>query len=277
MIQIEDVDAAIQGRVYRADQLRERLHKEVLRGTLLIDTAGSQLAQINALSVIQLGEQMFGVPTRVSATARYGAGEVVDIEREVEQGGSLHSKGVLILSAYLGWRYAKYQPLSLSASLVFEQTYGGVDGDSASAAELCAPLSDVPIRQSLAITGAINQHGEVQAIGGVCQKIEGFFDICKGRGLNGDQGVIIPHSNVKDLMLRRDVIEAVEAGSFAVYAVRHVEEAMELLTGLPAGAPDERGRFPAETLNGRVQRRLAEWTLLHQRLAGQPEEEPEME
>ncbi|OQX47754.1 MAG: hypothetical protein B0D87_08755, partial [Candidatus Sedimenticola endophacoides] len=221
LIQIEDVDAAIQGRVYRADQLRERLHKEVLRGTLLIDTAGSQLAQINALSVIQLGEQMFGVPTRVSATARYGAGEVVDIEREVEQGGSLHSKGVLILSAYLGWRYAKYQPLSLSASLVFEQTYGGVDGDSASAAELCAllsALSDVPIRQSLAITGAINQHGEVQTIGGVCQKIEGFFDICKGRGLNGDQGVIIPHSNVKDLMLRRDVIEAVEAGSFAVYA-----------------------------------------------------------
>jgi len=272
LIVLEDVQRAIDAREHRTDQLRERLQEQVIRGTLLIDTKGSQLAQINAMSVIALGDRMFGVITRISATARYGAGEVIDIEREVEQGDTLHTKGVLILSSYLGWRYAKFQPLSLSASLVFEQTYGEIEGDSASVAELCALLSalaDVPIKQSFAITGAINQHGEVQAIGGVCHKIEGFFDICRARGLAGQQGVIIPEGNVKDLMLRKDVIAAAETGAFAVYAVKHVDEAMALLTGLAVGAPDDKGVFPEDSLNGKVQRRLAEWTAIHQQLAGQ--------
>jgi lon-related putative ATP-dependent protease len=272
LIEREDVQAAIDAQVRRIDQLRERLHEQITEGTLKIDVSGRQLAQVNALSVIQMGDYMFGTPTRISATARYGAGELVDIEREVEQGGAIHSKGVLILASYLGWRYAKHQPLSVSASLVFEQTYGDIEGDSASVAELCALLSamsDVPIKQSLAITGSINQHGEVQAIGGVCQKIEGFFDICNARGLTGEQGVIIPRSNIKDLMLRQDVIQAVEEGQFSVYAVEHAEQAMELLSDMPPGAPDDRGHFPEQSLNGRIQQRLAEWITIHQQLTGQ--------
>jgi predicted ATP-dependent protease len=185
---------------------------------------------------------------------------------------------VLILSSYLGERYAKHQPLSMSASLVFEQTYGEIEGDSASAAELCALLSaigDIPIRQSIAITGSINQHGEVQAVGGVSQKIEGFFDLCDERGLSGDQGVIIPASNIKDLMLRADVLEAARAGKFQIYAVDHIEQAMELLTGMPAGMPDAGGIFPEGTINWSIQLRLAEWTSLRQQYASPVRPEPE--
>jgi lon-related putative ATP-dependent protease len=268
----EDVEAAIDAQVKRVDQMRERLHEEILRGTLLITTKGSQLAQINALSVIQLNDHAFGVPARISATARMGTGEVIDIEREVEQAGTIHSKGVLILSSYLANRYAKHQPLSLAASLVFEQTYGFIEGDSASAAELCALLSalgDIPIKQSLGITGSINQHGEIQAIGGVCEKIEGFFDICNARGLSGQEGVIIPVANIRDLMLRDRVIEAVKAGKFHVYAVSHVEQAMELLTGLSPGTPDKDGIYPPESINGLIQIRLAEWTSLRLQYAAQ--------
>ncbi len=267
-----DVRNAIEAQVRRVDQLRERLHESILDGTLLISTKGAQLAQVNALSVIQMGDHAFGVPARISATARMGTGELIDIEREVEQAGTLHSKGVLILSSYLASRYAKHQPLSVSASLVFEQTYGLVEGDSASAAELCALLSalgDIPIRQSLAITGSINQHGEMQAIGGVCEKIEGFFDICQKRGLTGREGVIIPEANVRDLMLRRRVIEAAKQGAFHIYAVTHVEQAMELLTGEPAGIPDAGGHYPPDSINGRIQARLAEWTALRQQYAAQ--------
>jgi predicted ATP-dependent protease len=194
-----------------------------------------------------------------------GSGEFIDIERETKQGGPIHSKGVLILSSYLGQRYAKNQLLSVTASLVFEQTYGQIEGDSASAAELCALLSaigDIPLKQSFAITGSINQHGQMQAIGGVCQKIEGFFDICKARGLNGQHGVIIPTSNTKDLMLKQEVIEDAEAGLFHVHAVEHVEQAMELLTGLPAGVADEDGLFPEGSINYLIQLRLAEWISL---------------
>ncbi|MET0087788.1 MAG: ATP-binding protein [Sedimenticola sp.] len=267
-----DVQAAIDAQTQRVDQLRERLHEEVLRGTLKIDTGGVQLAQVNGLSVLQVGDYMFGVPTRISATARLGSGELIDIEREIEQGGSIHSKGVLILASYIGWRYAKFQPFSVSASLVFEQTYGEIEGDSASAAELCALLSalgDLPIKQALAITGSVNQHGEIQAIGGVCQKIEGFFDICKARGLTGEQGVLIPQSNVKDLMLRQDVIDAVTKGEFSVYAVNHVEEAMSLLSGMEAGVASDDGEFPEQSFNGRILNRLAQWTSLRQQFAGQ--------
>ena len=272
----EDVHAAIKAQVRRVDQLREQLHEEILSGTLLISTEGVQLAQVNALSVIQMGDHMFGVPARVSATARMGAGQVIDIEREVEQAGTLHSKGVLILSSYLASRYAKHQPLSVSASLVFEQTYGAIEGDSASAAELCALLSalgDLPIKQSLAITGSINQHGEMQAIGGVCEKIEGFFDICYKRGLTGKEGVIIPFANVKDLMLRHRVIEAVEQGKFNIYAVSHVEQAMELLTSKTAGTPNAEGLYPLDSINGHIQLRLAEWTALRLQYSGQSGQE----
>jgi predicted ATP-dependent protease len=186
---------------------------------------------------------------------------VVDIEREVELGGPIHSKGVLILSGYLGARYAGESPLSLSASLVFEQSYGGIEGDSASSAELYALLSaiaQVPIRQSLAVTGSVNQHGQVQAIGGVNAKVEGFFDICKARGLTGEQGVLIPVSNVKHLMLRQDVIEAVGRGQFHVYPVETIDQGIEILTGLPAGEPDEQGDYPEGSVNHLVERRLAE-------------------
>jgi lon-related putative ATP-dependent protease len=266
----EQVRAALAAQERRLSQIRERLHEAILRGTLMIETKGVQLGQVNGLSVLQLGDYSFGAPTRISATARLGSGDVIDIEREANQGGDIHSKGVLILSSYLANRYARHQPLSLAASLVFEQTYGQVEGDSASVAELCALLSaigDVPIHQGIAVTGSINQHGQVQAIGGVNQKVEGFFDICRARGLDGTQGVVIPEANQKDLMLRPDLVDAAAAGRFQVYAVRHADEAMEILTGLPAGRPDALGIYPEGTVNGLVQRRLLEWTALRQHFA----------
>ncbi len=260
--------AQIQGAL---DAQRHRLHQETLRGTLLIDTHGVQLGRVNAISVVDLGDTAFGIPTRISATARLGSGEVVDIQREVDQAGPIHAKGVLILSAYLGRRYAKLQPLCLSASLVFEQTYSSVEGDSASLAELCALLSavgDVPLKQSLAVTGSVNQHGEVQPVGGVNEKIEGFFDLCRDRGLTGAEGVVIPEANRKHLMLKAAVIEAAAAGSFHIYGVRHVDQAMELLTGEPAGVPDAAGNYPLDSVNGQVQYRLAEFFSVRQQIAG---------
>jgi len=258
-----DVQQAIDSKTYRADRLRERIQEEIQRGTILIDTHSERIGQINGLSVLSLGGFSFGRPSRITARTRIGRGRVVDIEREVEMGGPIHSKGVLILSHFLGARYALHQPLSLSASLVFEQSYGGVDGDSASSAELYALLSDLAgaaIRQSLAVTGSVNQHGEVQAIGGVNEKIEGFFDCCAARGLTGDQGVLIPESNVKHLMLRRDVVEAVEAGRFAVYPIRNVDEGIEQLTGIVAGERGRDGRFPADSINGRVEAKLIDYS-----------------
>jgi predicted ATP-dependent protease len=258
-----EVQTAIDARVARSDRLRERLQEETLRGTILVDTDGEKVGQINGLSVLQLGDFSFGHPSRITARVRLGKGQVVDIEREVELGGPIHSKGVLILSGFLGARYAAQRPLSLSASLVFEQSYGGVEGDSASSAELYALLSAIsglPIRQSLAVTGSVNQLGQVQAIGGVNEKIEGFFDVCEARGLTGDQGVLIPTSNVKNLMLRADVIEAVAAGRFYVYPVETIDQGMELLTGMPAGERDERGEYPHGSANALVESRLADLT-----------------
>ena len=200
-------------------------------------------------------------PVELPARIRLGKGEVLDIEREVELSGPIHSKGVLILSGYLGARYAAERPLSLSATLVFEQSYSGVDGDSASSTELYALLSaisGVEIKQSLAVTGSVNQYGQVQAIGGANHKIEGFFDLCQARGLTGDQGVLIPRSNVKHLMLRRDVVEAVAAGQFHIYPVETIDEGIELLTEVEAGTADEAGKFSPESINGRVERRLKE-------------------
>jgi len=275
-IERRHVQQALDHQTRRVSQLREQLQEEILEGTLMIDTEGRQLGRVNGLSVIQVGDHAFGMPSRISATARLGNGEVVDIEREVDQGGPIHSKGVFILTAYLNRRYARFQPLSLAATLVFEQTYGGVEGDSASAGELCALLSalgDIPLRQELAITGSVNQHGEMQPIGGVCEKIEGFFDICQRRGLSGEQGVIIPGANSRDLMLEQAVVDAAAAGRFQVYAVRHVEQAMELLSGLPAGVANEQGVYPEHSINGMVQQRLAEWLAIRLDLARQDKAE----
>ncbi len=256
-----DVERAIAERVRRSDRVRERLLEEVLRETIRIEVDGEAVGQVNGLSVLQLGDLRFGHPARITARVRPGKGDVVDIEREVELGGPIHSKGVLILASFLGSRYAWDRPLALRASLVFEQSYSGVEGDSASSAELYALLSaisGVPIRQSFAVTGSVDQTGRVQAIGGVNEKIEGFFDLCARRGLSGRQGVLVPRSNVQHLMLRQDVVEAVAAGRFQVHAVSTIDEGIELLTGLTAGVPDASGAYPAGTVNERVTRRLTE-------------------
>ena len=274
-----DVERTVEQRIRRSDRIRERIYEDIRRGTIAIDTSGEQVGQVNGLSVLQLGDFAFGQPSRITATARFGEGRVIDIERETELGGAIHSKGVLILSHFLAARYAKDRPLSVSASLVFEQSYGKVEGDSASVAELCALLSalaELPLRQSLAVTGSVNQRGEVQAIGGVNFKIEGFFDICQARGLTGDQGVLIPASNVKHLMLRHDVVAAARAGRFAVYAVSTVDQALELLTGVVAGCPDSTGAYPRETVNGRVEQRLLELLRLRQRFASESKGQDEI-
>jgi lon-related putative ATP-dependent protease len=257
----EDVSKAVDAQIYRSDRIRERVQEQIHRQTVLIDTDGESVGQVNGLSVIQFGDFTFGRPSRITARVRVGKGEVVDIEREVEMGGPIHSKGVLILSSYLGSRYSPNRAMSLAASLVFEQSYTGIEGDSASSTELYALLSalaEAPIKQSLAVTGSVNQHGRVQAIGGVNEKIEGFFDICAARGLTGEQGVLIPDSNVQHLMLRDDVVKAVEDGKFQVYSVETIDQGIEVLTGISAGEPDEEGDFPPDSINGRVQARLNE-------------------
>ncbi|SHE31868.1 lon-related putative ATP-dependent protease [Modicisalibacter ilicicola DSM 19980] len=259
----EHVQEAIDQQVYRASRVHESMERSILRDIMLIDTAGEALGQVNGLSVIQLGGHAFGRPTRITATARPGRGGLVDIEREAKLGGNIHSKGVMILSRLLASRYAGESALSLSASLAFEQSYGMVDGDSASVAEFCALLSVLartPLRQSLAVTGSVNQHGQVQAVGGVNEKIEGFFDICQARGLDGSHGVLLPGANVVHLMLRRDVVEAVRAERFHVYPIDSVDEAIGLLTGVAAGERDADGCFPVDTLNRRVADRLREFT-----------------
>jgi predicted ATP-dependent protease len=256
-----EVQCAIDAQIGRLDRLRERVQEEILRGTIAIDTEGAVSGQINGLSVMQLGSFAFGRPSRITARVRLGKGEVLDIEREVELGGPLHSKGILILSSYLSSHYAEERPLSLSASLVFEQSYGGIDGDSASSAELYALLSviaDVPIKQCYAVTGSVNQLGQVQAIGGVNEKIEGFFDLCAGRGLTGGQGVLIPAANVKHLMVHQRVLAAVKEERFHIYPVETIDQGIEILTGIPAGARDADGQYPEGSLNYMVEARLIE-------------------
>ncbi len=255
----QDITRAIDEQIQRADRLRDRAQETINRGIVLVDTEGSAVGQINGLSVLQLGSFAFGRPSRITARVRLGAGRVTDIEREAKLGGPLHSKGVMILWGFLAGRYALDVPLALAATLVFEQSYGGVEGDSASSAELYALLSalaDVPIRQSLAVTGSVNQWGEVQAIGGVNEKIEGFFDVCRARGLNEEQGVLIPKSNVQHLMLREDVVEAVRHGQFAIHPVSTIDEGIEILTGVKAGERGPEGRFPAGTINRLVEDKL---------------------
>lgn len=266
----EDVDNALASQRHRADRLHASMQEQILRDNLLIAVSGGHVGQVNGLAVIDLGDFMFAHPVRITATVRIGEGDIIDIERESELGGAIHSKGVMILTSFIASRYARSLPLSLTASLVFEQSYGPVEGDSASLAELCALLSAlaaVPIRQSMAITGSVNQYGRVQPIGGVNEKIEGFFDICRARGLDGEQGVIIPHANVKHLMLREDVVAACAEGKFRVFAVEEVDQAIELLTGVPAGEPDEQGVVAEGTINYLVATQLADMSALRQAYA----------
>lgn len=254
------VQQAIDASTYRQDRVREHVQEEIRRGIVHIDTDGGAIGQINGLAVLELGRFAFGRPSRITARVSLGKGDVVDIEREVDLGGPLHGKGVLILTSFLAGRFGVAGPLSLEARLVFEQSYGGVDGDSASSTELYALLSalaELPIHQGFAVTGSVDQNGNVQAIGGVNEKIEGFFDLCAARGLTGRQGVLIPATNVPHLMLRRDVVEACRQGTFAVYPVATIDQGIELLTGVPAGERDGRGDYPPGTVNRKVLARLA--------------------
>ncbi|WP_348225748.1 Lon protease family protein [Nitrosomonas sp. Is79A3] len=274
VVSASDIQQAIDAQIRRQDRVRDRLYEAILRDTLMIDTLGKVAGQVNGLAVIELGNFVFSQPTRITATSRLGKGELINIEREVKLSGAIHSKGILILSAFLAARYAKNQPLALSASIVFEQSYGVVDGDSASLAELCALLSNLankPIKQSLAVTGSVNQLGQAQAIGAVNEKIEGFFDICAARGLTGDQGVIIPAANIKHLMLRQNVVDAAAAGQFQIYAVENVDQAISLLTGLPAGEADVNGKYPEGSLNQSVAERLNELANISKSYAQKPE------
>lgn len=257
-----DVEKAVATARHRNSQYAELLQQQIEQGILMIDTQGTAVGQANALSVIQMGDHRFGRPSRITATARVGTGRMVDIERETKLGGAIHSKGVLILSAFIGNRYARNAPLSLNASLVFEQSYGRVDGDSASALELCVLLSAIagtPLNQQFAATGSVNQHGMIQAIGGVNEKIEGFFELCSQRELRGNQGVIIPSANIQHLILRRDVVEACENGDFHIYAVSQIDEMLALLSTEKVGEPDSDGLYSPRTFNGKVQRQLQDW------------------
>jgi len=271
--QAADVERAIAAQINRADRPRQHYLEAVARGTVLLATDGVRVGQINGLAVASYGTFAFGHPSRITARVRLGEGDVVNIEREVELSGPIHSKGVLILTGLLGARYAAEQPLAFGASLVFEQSYGPIDGDSASAAELFALLSaiaDVPLRQDLAITGSINQHGDIQPIGGVNEKIEGFFDVCRARELTGTQGVIIPAANVEHLMLRQDIVDAVAAGTFHVHAIATADEGIALLTGLDAGARQDDGSYPAGTVNARVQAKLRDLAERRREFSGPP-------
>jgi len=253
------VQRAIDAQVRRLDRLRDKIQEEIHSGAILIDTEQETVGQVNALSVISLGNFAFGLPTRITATTRMGDGEVIDISREVKLGGAIHSKGVLTLSAFLSSRFGSERPLSFSASITFEQSYGKVEGDSASVAELCALMSvlaNTPIKQSLAVTGSVNQLGQVQAIGGVNEKIEGFFYTCQKRGLTGTQGVLIPASNVKNLMLEKEVVEATEKGKFHIYPVETIDEAISLLTGNDAGVKNSSSQYPEGSINKKIDDRF---------------------
>ena len=249
------VEKAIEERRFRHNLPDERIGELIERGTIFIDTEGEVVGQVNGLAIYSLGDVMFGKPSRITCQTFLGRSGVINIERESQLSGRIHDKGVLILSGYLGWKYAQEHPLSLSASLCFEQSYEGVEGDSASSTELYAllsSLSDIPIKQNIAVTGSVNQKGEIQPIGGVNQKIEGFFQVCRAKGMNGHQGVLIPKSNLRNLMLRPEVIEAVKEGKFHIYAVSTVDEGIEVLTGAAAGKRGKSGKYPPDTINRKV-------------------------
>lgn len=255
------VAATLESRIYRSNLIEEQIQEMIDRGSILIDTDGGVVGQVNGLAVYSMGDHAFGKPSRITATTAMGKAGIVNIEREADLSGHTHNKGVLILGGYLRHQYAQAKPLTMTASIAFEQSYSGVDGDSASSTEIysiLSSLSGLPIRQDMAVTGSVNQKGEVQAIGGVNYKVEGFYDCCKVRGLTGKQGVMIPASNVQDLMLRKDVVEAVAAGKFHVYSVRTIDQGIEILTGVAAGAPDQDGNYPEGTVHHLVHKRLTD-------------------
>lgn len=261
LVRAEHVKKALEEKVFRSNLVEQRLRELIQEGTIIVDTEGAVAGQVNGLAVLDLGDLSFGKPSRITARVFMGRRGVINIERESQLSGRIHDKGVLILSGYLGWKYAQDKPLSLSASVCFEQSYEGVEGDSASSTELYAilsSLSGLPINQSIAVTGSVNQKGEVQPIGGVNEKVEGFFDLCKAKGLTGQQGVIIPHQNVKNLMLREEVVGAVKGGQFHIYAVKTIDEGIEILTGHGAGERREDGSYPKGSVNYLVDQRLRE-------------------
>ena len=253
------VDKAIDARIFRSNLVEEHIQEMIDRGTLLIDVDGAVVGQVNGLAVYQLGDYTFGKPTRITASTSMGRAGIINIEREADLSGATHNKGVLIMAGYLRKKYAQDKPLTMSASIAFEQSYSGVDGDSASSTEvyaLLSSLSEVPIKQSIAVTGSVNQKGEIQAIGGVNEKIEGFYDCCKKLGFTGNQGVIIPEANVKDLMLRKDVVEDVKKGKFHIYPIKTIDEGIEILTDIKAGERQEDGSYPKGTINFLVDKKL---------------------
>ena len=256
------IDQAIEAQIYRSDRIKKAMLEEIDKGTILMDVKGERVGQINGLVVYDFSRYSFGKPARITTQVRIGKGDFMDIEREISMSGPIHTKGVLILKSLISNRFAKHSPLSLSASIVFEQSYGGVDGDSASSTEyycLLSAISNLPIKQSIAVTGSINQFGEIQPIGGVNEKIEGFFDVCAHDGLTGKQGVIIPRTNVDNLMLRADIVQAVEEGRFTIYAIDTVDDGVEILTGVKAGKPDNKGNYPKGTVNYLVEENLRQY------------------
>ncbi len=275
IVERSHVEAALEARIYRNNLLEEHIQEAIDRGTLLIDVEGEVVGQVNGLAVYTVGGYTFGKPTRITASTSMGRAGIINIEREADLSGSTHNKGVLILAGYLRKKYAQDKPLTMSASIAFEQSYSGVDGDSASSTELYAILSslaNVPIKQYIAVTGSVNQKGEIQAIGGVNEKIEGFFRCCEKKGMTGRQGVMIPKSNLKDLMLKREVVKAVREGKFHIYAVSTVDEGIEILTGMKAGERGPDGSYPEGTVNYLVDKRLKEFVEGIKRL-GEGEEE----
>ena len=253
------IDQAIDAQIYRSNRIKNEMLEQIDKGTILMDVEGERVGQINGLVVYDFSSYSFGKPARITTQVRIGKGDFVDIEREIAMSGPIHTKGVLILKSLISNRFAKHMPLSLSASIVFEQSYGGVDGDSASSTEyycMLSAITGVPIKQNIAVTGSINQFGEIQPIGGVNEKIEGFFDVCNHNGLTGTQGVIIPRTNIENLMLRADIVQAVEDDKFAIYAIDTVDDGIEILTGICAGKPNSKGEYPKGTINRMVQESL---------------------
>ena len=263
LVRAEHVEKAIDERVYRNSRIEDRMREMMQEGTLIVETSGERVGQINGLAVLSMGDYSFGKPSRITATAYTGKAGVMNIERETKMSGKIHEKAILIISNYLGSRYGRFKPVSVSASITFEQLYDMVEGDSATCAELYAlisSISGVPLRQDMAVTGSMDQNGDVQPIGGANEKIEGFFDLCNLRGLTGSHGVIIPKRNIKHLMLKKEVLDAVRDGSFEIHAIDRMEEGLEILTGMEAGEPGEDGTFAEGTINHLVMKRFADIT-----------------
>lgn len=280
-VMAEDVQKAIDEKTYRSNLIEEKIQEHIDEGMLMIDATGEKTGQINGLSVYAIGDYMFGRPSRLSCRTYVGKGSVVNIEREVKMSGPIHDKGAMIVIGYLSGMYAQDKPLPLGASITFEQLYGGVEGDSASSTELYALLSSLaglPINQGIAVTGSVNQNGEIQPIGGVNYKIEGFYEVCKSKGLTGDQGVIIPHQNVRNLMLKDEVVQAIKDGKFRIWPVTCIDDGIEILTGVPAGQKDEHGNYPPYSVHGLVSRKINEFAqVLKEFVTPESQEKPEEE